>query len=235
MRPLLLLALLLPAAPAGAQSIGPAAQFSDYHVKPGRDDAFLQGYREHLGWHMAARDRWPWYVWVVVTGPRRDMYVGGSFDHDWAELERRPQPAQDSTHHQRTIDPHLDGGRSRFLERRADLGGTLASFESPFLAVVEVRVQPGERAAFERGLKVERRRRDVHHAWFEVVSGDDHPTYLAFIALARRADLAATAPHRLGLLPREGVASARSELLRLLPDTSTCKRVETRCLGVVPK
>ncbi len=123
-RGLLLIALLFPAAPAAAQSIGPAAQFSDYHVKPGTDAAFLKGYRDHLAWHLSAKDRWPWYVWVVVTGERTDTYVGGSFDHDWAELERRPRPAEDSAH-EATIDPHLERVRSRFLERRVDLGGGL--------------------------------------------------------------------------------------------------------------
>jgi hypothetical protein len=228
------------ALPAVAQPPGPAAQLSTYHVKPGASAAFLEGYRAHLAWHMKARDRWAWYVWEVVSGERQGMYVGGSFDHDWAELERRPRPAEDGANHDATIGPHLERSVARYLERRADLGGRLASLESPYLSLIEVRVRPGERAAFERAVKAEaaaagRRAGELAHAWFEVVSGDAHPTYIALVAVPRRADLAAAAPHRLGLLPREGVASVRSELLSLLPDTSTCKQARTRCLGVVPR
>lgn len=227
--------ICLAALPAAARP-GPAAQFSTYHVKPGASAAFLRGYREHLEWHLKARDRWPWYVWEVVSGERQGLYVGGSFDHDWAEMERRPKPAEDGAHHEKTIDPHLDRAVSRYLERRADLGGRLESFESPYLAVIEVRVRPGERAAFERAVKSEGSGEGgtgPAHAWFEVVSGDQHPTYLAFVSLERRADLVAAAPHRVA--PRTGVAAIRSELLALLRDTSTCKRPQTRCLGVVPR
>ncbi|HWM87255.1 MAG TPA: hypothetical protein VNO33_15495 [Kofleriaceae bacterium] len=230
-----IVAILFLATPAAAQSIGPSAQLSTYHVKPGADAAFLAAYREHLAWHMAARDRWPWYVWVVASGERAGTYLGGTFDHPWAEQERRPRPAADRANHEATIDRHTTGSSPRLLERRRDLGGELASFESTFLALIEVRVRPGDRAAFERAIKQVPGRREHAHAWFEVVSGDEHFTYLAFVALDRRADLPAVSPHRLGLLPREGVASARSELLQLLPDTSTCKRAQTRCLGVVPR
>jgi hypothetical protein len=228
--------LTFTAAPAAAQSIGRGGQFSTYRVKPGKDAAFIAGYRKHLAWHVRARDRWPWYMWKVASGPRAGMHVGGSFEHEWAEFERRPNTKEDAADHKANIDGHLDGSSAVYLERRRDLGGALASFEAPYLSLVEVNVRPGERAAFERAVRASARRaRPFPHAWFEVVSGADVSTYLLFISLQRRADLGAASPGRLDLVPAEGVASARSELLQLLPDTSTCLRPETRCLGMASR
>jgi hypothetical protein len=224
------------AAPAAAQSIGPGGQFTTYRVKPGRQNAFIAGYRKHLAWHVRARDRWPWYLWVVASGPRDGVHVGGSFDHEWADFERRPRKKEDAADHEAHVDGHLEGASAVYLERRRDLGGALASFESPYLSLVEVRVRAGERAAFERAVRASARRaRPFPHAWFEVVSGADLSTYLLFVSLQRRADLGAASPGRLDLVPAEGVESARSELLQLLPDTSTCLRPETRCLGTASR
>jgi hypothetical protein len=226
-------AALVAAAPAAAQSNGAGGQFSTYRVKPGAQAGFIAGYRKHLAWHLRARDRWPWYLWVVASGPRDGVHVGGSFDHDWDDFDRRPRSKEDAADHEANVDRHLDGSSAVYIERRRELGGALASFETPYLSLVEVRVRPGERAAFERAVRAAGdRSRRFSHAWFEVVSGDDVSTYLLFISLQRRSDLGAASPGRLGLVPSAGVASARSELLQLLPDTSTCLRAETQCLGM---
>jgi hypothetical protein len=244
-RALLVPALLLVAAPAHAEP-GDAAMFSAYDVAPEKVAAFTEGYRRHVRWHLAARDPWAWYVWQVRTGPRRGQFVGGSFDHAWADLDRRPQPEADAADHRTEIDRHVTRIDARYLVRRRDLGGTLPALETAGeLVVIEVRVAPGARASAEAAARAlaAAASRDARFGWFEVVVGPA-PTLLLIVPLARDSDLgtaslatawrARPAAVRAPLARLEAAAvSIESTLLGFRADLSSCLQPATGCVGAV--
>jgi hypothetical protein len=234
------------AAPARAEP-GDAAMLSTYLVPPEKAAAFAEGYRKHVRWHLAARDPWAWYVWQVRTGPHRGHFVGGSFDHAWADLDRRPQPEADAADHRVEIDRHTERIESRYLVRRRDLGGTLPALETAGeLVVIELRLAPGGRAAAETAARrlAALAAADARFGWFEVVVGPS-PTLLLVVPLARDSDLGAAglatvwraraAAVREPLARLEAAtASIESTLLGFRADLSSCLLPATRCVGAVP-
>jgi hypothetical protein len=234
------------AAPAHAEP-GDAAMVSDYTVAPDQVAAFTEGYRRHIRWHLAAGDPWAWYVWQVRTGPRRGHFVGGSFDHAWADLDRRPQPEADAADHRAAIDRHAIAIAGRYLVRRRDLGGTLPALETAGeLVVIEIRLAPGGRAAAETAARAlaAAAAPGARFGWFEVVVGTG-PTLILLVPLARDSDLGAAS---LGTVWRARPAAIRAPLARLeaaatsieatllgfRPDLSSCLLPATGCIGAVP-
>jgi hypothetical protein len=245
---LLLLAVGLAARPAHAD--GDAASFTIYRVMPGRAGPFAEGYARHIRWHLDARDPWPWYVWQIASGPLHGHFAGGTFDHPWAEHDRRPRPAEDAADHRRTIDVHRDGGNPRTLTRRRDLGGTLPLLETaPELVVIEVHAAPGRRGDVENAARrlATLAGAEARFAWYEVVVGGA-PAYLLFVPLARASELPNAHLDRLWRAPAAQLSAVRAEvdrltaasaaidstLLRFRADLSSCVRAASGCVGVVP-
>lgn len=238
------------AARTGAASDRTLGQVALYVVKPGHDAGFAQDYARHLGWHQANADPWAWYVWSITTGEHRGLYAGASLGNAWSEIDRRPKPAEDRADHVRTIDVHLERTVTRVVESRPDLGGTLPLLEAvPSLAVFEVEVRAGERAAFESALGQLASARGATapaHGWLEVVNGGRMPVYLLVVPVPATSDLRHARLERLGgpagergearrALDRAlgAILSARSELWRFRPDISSCLRAENRCAARV--
>jgi hypothetical protein len=246
-RPAVLAWFLFLAVPA-AWAESPQGQLALYTVKPDREAEFAEGYARHLQWHLANADPWAWYVWAIVTGERRGRYVGGSFGHAWADLDRRPHPAEDRADHARNIDRQLEHVGSRMVERREDLGGQLPLLEtSPYLAAFEMQVRPGSAAAFEDALRALAKLRGPlpAHGWLEIVNGDEVPAYVLLVPLASLADLEQVRYAGLGARGEERgaareataralscLASVRSEAWSFRPDLSTCLLAKTGCVGV---
>lgn len=230
---------------------GVQGQLALYTVKADREAEFVEGYARHLGWHVVNADPWAWYVWAITTGERRGRFVGGSFGHDWADLDKRPRPSEDRTDHVRNIDRYLDHAGSRMVERRDDLGGGLPLLEtSPFVAAFEMAVRPGARAAFEDALLALRKARAVSggYGWLEVVNGDRVPAYVLLVPMATVAELEHVRYQRLGARDEEGFAareaalralaavdSVQSEVWSFRKDLSTCELAATGCVGLVAR
>jgi len=246
----LLAALALPLAARAARADGDHASLSLYRVTPGKTDAFVAGYAQHIRWHIAARDPWAWYVWEVQTGADRGLFVGGSFDHAWEERDRRPRPAEDAADHKRTIDVHQERSTPRYLSHRRDLGGTLPLLENTAqLVVIEIRPIPGRRDDLEDAARrlAAAAGPEARYGWFEVVVGGP-PAYLLFVPVARSADLGTSTLAALWRAPAARAAAVRTAVDRLesaaasidtvllgfRPDMSSCVRAESKCVGVVP-
>jgi hypothetical protein len=242
------IAAVLVVAPAAARGDGgDGAMLSDYAVAPDRVAAFVDGYRRHIRWHLAARDPWPWYVWQVRSGPRRGHFVGASIDHAWSDLDRRPEPDADAADHRTQIDAHVASITPRHLIRRRDLGGSLPALESaPELVMIELRLATGARVAAESAARrlSALAGADARFAWFEVVIGTG-PTLVLLVPVARPSDLGASAlatvwrasPVRIRVsLARleAAAASIESTLLGFRPDLSSCRAESSGCLGTVP-
>jgi hypothetical protein len=125
-RSLLLLALAAPfVIPVALPAQDPthAAWLLAYHLKPGEESAFEEGYRRHLAWHAEHRDSLPWFAWTVVEGAEPGMFVDGTFGITAAAFAARVAPDADRADAAATFLPHGTPAFLRAYRLRADLGG----------------------------------------------------------------------------------------------------------------
>jgi hypothetical protein len=85
--------LLLTASKIMAQ--GNVAHFSIWKPKAGQEQNFENGYKQHLKWHQANGDKWSWYGWYVISGPRDGLFVDATFNHSWSDFDKSVKPAED--------------------------------------------------------------------------------------------------------------------------------------------
>lgn len=72
------------------------AHFSVWSPKAGREQNFEAGYKKHLLWHKANGDKWSWYGWYIVSGPRFGQFVDATFEHSWSDFDSPVKPAEDA-------------------------------------------------------------------------------------------------------------------------------------------
>jgi hypothetical protein len=58
------------------------AAFSIWKPKDNQAARFEAGYKQHLKWHLASADRWNWYGWFIVSGPRDGEFLDATFGHE---------------------------------------------------------------------------------------------------------------------------------------------------------
>src|SRR5258706_9722604 len=86
------LLLIVPEPCAAQPARGPAGQAAflfAYHLKPGMQASFDEGYRRHLAWHQGKRDTLVWYAWYVTSGERTGLFIDGSFGAPFAAFDQR--------------------------------------------------------------------------------------------------------------------------------------------------
>jgi hypothetical protein len=80
-------------------------QFAVWRPKVGQESAFETGYKKHLGWHRSAGDKWSWYGWDVISGPRDGAFIDATFDHAWSDLDSPVNPDGDGADDALHVDP----------------------------------------------------------------------------------------------------------------------------------
>lgn len=78
-----------------AQSNSTIAHFSIWKPKPGLDDNFEAGYKQHLKWHVVNGDKWNWVGWYIISGPRTNTFVDATFNHSWDDFDKPVKHAED--------------------------------------------------------------------------------------------------------------------------------------------
>lgn len=188
-RMLLMFALPLVAAGSLAAQVpepqtGPYARIVTIAPKPGQDEAFENGYARHIEWHRANGDRWTWYGWSFVLGPRMGRFMDGTFGHAASDFDHPVDPAGDGADNDRNVTPYADfvsHGVYRRLEdatRGAPLPDT-----SAYLVLVTYDVAPGRAAEFESAIAGDARARprpgeEARRSWYRLELGGTGPQYL---------------------------------------------------------
>lgn len=71
------------------------AQFAVWKPKEGQEQQFETGYKQHLNWHRTNGDKWSWYGWFVISGPRDGLFIDATFNHYWSDFDKPVKPAED--------------------------------------------------------------------------------------------------------------------------------------------
>lgn len=172
-----------------------AAFLFTYDIDRGEGAAFEAGYAAHLQWHAAHADALPWYGWYVTSGPRTGLFVDGTFGVTFAAMDARPDPAGDGADMEASVLPHAKAraysahvlwpevSTTRSLEARQP---------SPTLDVYDLRVAPGEIAAFETALLAAAKtgKGRLGWTWYRLAGGGELGSYLVLVPRRTWADLA---------------------------------------------
>jgi hypothetical protein len=167
------LAFLLACPPVAMAANGPMAHLFGYRPAAGQAQRFEDGYRRHLDWHRAHRDRLAWYAWTVIDGPRAGLFIDGSFDVALDGLDTRPDPAGDAADAQGTFLPYGTAAlRESWRRVSPDTAVPLAHPERP-LRVIVYTLKPGRAAGFDAlaGELARAAPAPQPMAWFAPVSG----------------------------------------------------------------
>ncbi|THU32535.1 hypothetical protein FAM09_27480 [Niastella caeni] len=71
------------------------AHFSYWKPRAGEAQRFENGYKQHLKWHKDNGDKWSWYGWYIISGPRYGLFVDATFNHAWSDFDNPVKPAED--------------------------------------------------------------------------------------------------------------------------------------------
>ena len=154
-------AALAAAAPAVAQTGGTAHLYA-YRIS--RREAFERGYRDHLRWHAAHRDKLAWYAWYIVSGSRAGAFVDGTFGTTPEGLARRPDPDGDGANFKATAGPFVTplGDEGWELVRQASRAADLEA-RRPDRFVNVYMIEPKDAASFDPAKEAKRQRAG---AWY---------------------------------------------------------------------
>ncbi|HZE85513.1 MAG TPA: hypothetical protein VE035_14455 [Puia sp.] len=122
------------------------AHFSIWKPKAGLEQNFEAGYKQHLKWHKSAGDKWSWYGWYFISGPRDGQFVDGTFDHAWSDLDHSVKPAEDGADNNLHTYPFGDFREGFNVKYLASLSiSDSTSLRSKFLRLVTVHVSDVEK------------------------------------------------------------------------------------------
>lgn len=76
------------------------AHFSVWKPKDGLEQKFETGYKQHLLWHKTNGDKWSWYGWYIISGPRNGLFVDATFNHNWNDFDSSVNPSGDAADNQ---------------------------------------------------------------------------------------------------------------------------------------
>jgi hypothetical protein len=120
---------------------GQVAHFSFWNPKPGQEKNFETGYKQHLIWHKTNGDRWAWYGWYIISGPRDGQFVDATFNHLWGDFDKSVKPAEDGADNSLHTYPFGDfiaGCKLVFLPNLSISDSN--SLRSKFLRLVSIQV-----------------------------------------------------------------------------------------------
>ncbi|MBI3580037.1 MAG: hypothetical protein HY276_08785 [Ignavibacteriales bacterium] len=81
------------------------ASFAVWKPKDGLEQQFEAGYKKHLAWHKANGDKWNWYGWYVVSGPRFGYFIDATLDRTWDDFDSPVNPSGDREDNALHTDP----------------------------------------------------------------------------------------------------------------------------------
>lgn len=120
---------------------GQVAHFSFWKPKPGHEINFENGYKQHLNWHKANGDRWAWYGWYIISGPRDGQFVDATFNHAWGDFGKPVKPAEDGADNQLHTYPFGDFiARSKWVYLPNLSMADSNSLQSKYLRLVSIQV-----------------------------------------------------------------------------------------------
>jgi hypothetical protein len=168
---------------------GPAAFIFAYHLKPGMQASFDEGYRRHLLWHKEKKDTLVWYAWYVTSGDRTGLFIDGSFGSPFGAFDRRVEPQADAADFTQTAAPFSETAFRSAYRLRQDLSTGQPLEEqrpSPMVQVTHYVVRPGMEHDFEA---VVAKLRDALakspgapvHTWYELLVGGESPGYMLMV------------------------------------------------------
>jgi hypothetical protein len=117
------------------------AHFSFWKPRPGQEQQFEKGYKQHLIWHRNNGDRWAWYGWYFISGPRAGQFVDATFDHAWGDFDKPVKPAEDQADnllHTYPFGDFLGGSKMIHLPNLSIADSS--SLKSKFLRLVTIHV-----------------------------------------------------------------------------------------------
>jgi hypothetical protein len=71
------------------------AHVSIWLPKPGYESHFENGYKQHLKFHAANKDKKEWYGWYVISGDRTGHFIDATFGHTWNNFDHSIDAAGD--------------------------------------------------------------------------------------------------------------------------------------------
>lgn len=83
-------------------------QFAIWKAKDGQLRSFEEGYKQHLNWHKDNGDKWGWYGWFIISGPRYGQFVDATFGHAWADFDNAVKPLDDMADNKLHVFPFAD-------------------------------------------------------------------------------------------------------------------------------
>jgi hypothetical protein len=84
------------------------AHFSFWKPRTAQEQNFEEGYKKHLTWHKDNGDKWSWYGWYFISGPRAGQFFDATFDHSWTEFDKAVNPAGDRADNALHTEPFAD-------------------------------------------------------------------------------------------------------------------------------
>lgn len=188
------LAVALVGGPARAQTEQAAFLFT-YDVDRGQEAAFETGYAAHLQWHAAHADTLPWFGWYVTSGPRTGLFVDGTFGVPFAAMDARPDPAGDGADMEARVLPHAKAraySAHVLWAEPSTVRGLEDRRPSPALDVYNLRVAPGDVAAFETALLASAKvgRNGLGWTWYRLAGGGEIGSYMVLVPRRTWAELA---------------------------------------------
>lgn len=152
-----------------------AARITILAPNSGMQKDLEEGYKRHLEWHRSNGDKWTWYGWTVITGPRFGYLIDGTFHHDRADFNAPVAPAEDAADNAKNVFPYAHVAGTAFYAQRDDLSrGDAKLLEAPFALLATIEVVPGRERDFEAVTK----KLAADRACFQLLAGGTHPTYL---------------------------------------------------------
>jgi hypothetical protein len=205
-RTILALALAgMTAVATAARAQEQAAFLFTYDVDRGEEAAFEAGYAAHLQWHAAHADALPWFGWYVTSGPRTGLFVDGTFGVPFAAMDARPDPAGDGADMEARVLPHAKA-RAYSAHVLWSEVSTVRSLEArqptPVLDAYDLRVAPGDVAAFESALLAAAKtgKGRLGWTWYRLTGGGEIGSYLVLVPRRTWADLAGRPTDVAGLM-----------------------------------
>jgi hypothetical protein len=186
-----------------ARSSQSVAQLYFYSIKD--RSSFQEGYRRHLEWHAAHKDKLVWYAWTIDTGPRSGDFADGTFGATFGELDARPEQSSDAADFVRNVSPYVVPLDSEIWDLWPS-PSTATPLEErrpgTTLDVFRLQLDPGDAQSFESAIEAlaKTKREASQISWYRMIRGDTLPTYLILLSRKSLSDIQSAGATLAGML-----------------------------------